>query len=492
MDDDDLFPPRPPPRFLVGDEPARPEAAAPVDKDPALSVGDLGRALKRAVESGWPMPVWVFGEVTGARPAPKGHHYFSLRDEDEDASVDMVMYRTSLTPRARGLLVDGSRVKLRGKPTMWTPRGRLQFVVDRVEAAGKGALLEALERLKEKLTAEGLFDASRKRKLPADPRVVGVVTSATGAVIHDICKVAFRRGGARILLSPATVQGATAPASIVRALQMLQKVPEVDVIIIGRGGGSLEDLLAFSDEAVVRAIARSPVPVVSAVGHEVDVSLADFAADARAATPSQAAELVVPDRAAKRAMLEQLQKRLVRSVRARVETASASLHRARTRLGDPRLAMAAHQQRLDDRRARLATVTERRLVRSREERARLASRLERRDPLVVLAAERTRLARGAERLRAAFDVAFARRVSSLQAVAGRLDGLSPLKVLARGYAIAQTSKGRAVRLATDVKAGERILIRTQAARLVVDVVAVSATKPGSGDRGAGGSGASET
>jgi exodeoxyribonuclease VII large subunit len=461
--DDDLFPPLPP--------------APPAPERPrALSVADLGRALKASIEGGWANPVWVEGEVTGARPAPKGHHYFSLRDEREDASIDMVMYRTSLTQRARSLLVDGARVRLRGRPTFWAPRGRLQFVVDRVDPAGRGALLEALEQRKEKLAAEGLFDPSRRRKLPADPRVIGVVTSSSGAVIHDICKVAFRRGGARILLAAAQVQGAGAAGSIVRAIGQLQRVREVDVIIVGRGGGSLDDLLPFSEENVVRAVAGCRVPVVSAVGHEVDVSLTDFAADARAATPSQAAELVVPDRAGRRMMLDHLRTRLHRSMRGRLHEARGALDRRRHRLRDPRVVLASFQQHLDDRRGRLEAILRRRLAREREEHARLQHRLARRHPLAILGQERARLHRVADRLRVLVQAVLARRSSSLHAAAGRLDVLSPLKVLARGYAIAQTTSGRAVRTAADVKSGERILIRAHAARLVADVVAVRETK----------------
>ncbi len=181
-------------------------------------MAELDRAIRGALEDGFPRDVWVEGEVTGARPAASGHLYFSLKDEKEDASIDVVMYRSSVTPRMRPLCVDGARVRLRGRPTLWVPRGRLQLVADRLQAAGRGALLEAIERLKAKLAAEGLFAPERKRPLPGEPRIVGVVTSATGAVIHDVCRVAFRRGGARVLLAPAQVQGSLAVESICRAI----------------------------------------------------------------------------------------------------------------------------------------------------------------------------------------------------------------------------------------------------------------------------------
>ncbi len=212
---------RGPPPSLPLDFTAPAPAAAPTEPPRPLSVGDLGRALKRSLEGSFESPVWVVGEVTGARPATSGHLYFAFKDEREEASIDVAIYKTSLTPRIRAMVVDGARLRLRGRPSFWAPRGRLQFAADRAEPVGRGALLEALERLKAKLAAEGLFDAQLKRPIPAEPRIIGVVTSRTGAVIHDICKVAFRRGSAHVLLAPALVQGAGAALSIRRALAAL-------------------------------------------------------------------------------------------------------------------------------------------------------------------------------------------------------------------------------------------------------------------------------
>ena len=209
--------------------------------------------------------VWVEGEVVGARPAASGHLYFTLKDQAEDAALDVVMYRANLTQRVRGIAKDGARVRVRGRPAFWAQRGRLQLAADRLELAGRGAILEAIEKLKEKLAAEGLFDPDRKRPLPKDPRTIGVVTSAGGAVIHDICKVAARRGGAHVLLAPARVQGDGAAESVTRSLRMLEKVATVDVVIVGRGGGSFDELLcgatrrsyAPSRGVVFRSSARS-------------------------------------------------------------------------------------------------------------------------------------------------------------------------------------------------------------------------------------------
>lgn len=435
-----------------------------------LSVAQLGRVLGRALDRAFSAAVLVEGEVTGARPAPSGHVYFTLKDEEEEASLDVVLYRTSITPRARQLIRDGARLRVRGKPTYWSPRGRLQFVGDRVEPSGTGALLEALEKRKQKLKEEGLFAAERKRPLPHEPRIVGVVTSAAGAVIHDICKVAFRRGGARILLAPAQVQGFGAADSVRRALLQLQRVPEVDVIIVGRGGGSQDDLLAFHDEDLVRAVAACTVPVVSAVGHEVDVTLVDFAADARAATPSQAAEMVVPDRYARSRLLEERSMRLRRAMHARIAEERAHAARLAKAFGDPRLLIANAQQRVDDRLARLNRGMERRMTRRREELASLVARLGAAHPRARIARDRAELASLKARL---FETTRARLVherSDVRQLGARLDAMSPLKVLARGYAIATRDRdGRAVRDAAEVSPGERVTVRVASGSFAAQV-----------------------
>lgn len=457
-----------------------PRAPAPQPEEPrALSVSELNRAIKGALDLTFATSVWVEGEVTGARAAPSGHLYFSLKDEKEEACVDVVIYRSNVTPRMRVLCVDGARLRLRGRPTFWAPRGRLQLVADRAQAAGRGALLEALERLKAKLAAEGLFDPERRRPVPAEPRVVGVVTSPTGAAIHDVCRVAFRRGGARLLLAPAQVQGAGAAESIVRAIMALQQVSEVDVIIVGRGGGSADDLGAFNEEAVVRAVAGCRVPIVSAVGHEVDVTLVDFASDARAATPSQAAEMVVPDRAARRELLRRTRLHLAKAMRARLTEDQVVLGRIGRSLGDPRLAIAAHQQTLDDRSARLAASVRAALARQRGGHARTNQRLVLQSPRSVLARERAELTQAAHRLSNVWTSASERRRAVLARAGARLDALSPLKVLARGYAIATRDDGRAVRGASDVGVGDTLHVRVREARVEARVVGVEPVPGGS-------------
>jgi exodeoxyribonuclease VII large subunit len=447
-----------------------PEGAG--DEPRVFRVAELDRALKRNVESAYPVPVWVEGEVVNASHAASGHVYFTLKDEAEDAAIDAVMYRTAVTPKGRALLANGNRIRLRGKPTLWVPRGRLQLVGDRVDAAGRGALLEALEKLRKQLAAEGLFDAARKRPLPSEPRCIGVVSSASGAVIHDIKKVAHRRGGAHILLAPALVQGAGAPESIVRALGLLERVMDVDVIVVARGGGASDDLGAFNDERVVRAVVGCRVPVVSAVGHETDVTLTDFAADARAATPSQAAECIVADRSARIALLAETKTRLATVMTARLRRLELEVLRAQKRLGDPHRLVAEQAQRLDDLSARLADEA-RVCVTARQARLTdLERRLLRVHPQTVLArlrAERTGLHQ--RLVQAATQRVLVQR-RNLAAAAETLHALSPLRVLGRGYSIVQTEGGRAVRGPGDVRPGDRLRVRVQHALLGVEVTDV--------------------
>ncbi len=424
---------------------------------PVLSVGELDRRLKRLVE-GNTADVHVEGEISGFKPHTSGHAYFTLKDEQEDAAIECVMYK-SAPPRARRLLADGARVVIIGRATVWAPRGRLQLLAENARPAGRGALLEALERLKERLAAEGLFAPERKRPLPAEPRVIGVVTSGDGAAIHDIAEVAFRRGPVRILLARAPVQGPEAASRMARALMLLAQIPEVDAIILGRGGGSADDLSAFNDEALVRAVAASPVPVVSAVGHEIDVTLTDLAADRRAATPSQAAEILVPDAEGRAAAVRHLATRMHRAARHRVAEARASLDRQRSRLGSPDRLLADRRQGIDDARARLAAAVQRAVSAERAAALRLEKRILARHPSAVVAGLRGALGPLEVRLHAAARARIARLRGGLADAAGRLDALSPLAVLGRGYAIAHGPSGRALVDASSVRPGDEVRVR---------------------------------
>ncbi|HVU00735.1 MAG TPA: exodeoxyribonuclease VII large subunit [Polyangiaceae bacterium] len=428
-----------------------------------IGVADLLRTLRRAAESATGKD-WVEGEVTSLRVAASGHLYFCLKDEREDAILDCVMYRSQAL-RARRHMIDGARVQVFGRATVWAPRGRLQLVVDQARPAGKGALLAALEALKEKLRAEGLFAPERKRPLPPEPRVVGVVTSAHGAAIHDVVTVAFRRGGVRIVLSPALVQGDYAVESILNALDRLDRLRELDVVIVGRGGGSSEDLMAFNDERVVRRVAAMHVPVVSAVGHEVDTTLTDAVADVRAATPSEAAERVVPDHASVQERLRRLEGALGRAMRARLGEDAHVVTRLRTKLGDPRIVIAEKQQSLDDLGLRLERRATRSIRRRRSALDSLRARLATRHPRAVVAQAKAELGPLALRLSGAAERRLRAARGSLSGMVSELDALSPLAVLSRGYAIATREDGRAVRRAAEVSPGDPIRVRLGSGRL---------------------------
>lgn len=401
---------------------------------------------------------WVEGEVTSLKRAASGHVYFCLKDEREDAVLDCVMYRLQ-AQRSRRHLSDGARIQLAGRATVWAPRGRLQFVGEAARPAGRGALLEALERLKQRLAAEGLFSPERKRPLPAEPRVVGIVTSLQGAALHDICTVAFRRGSARLVVSPALVQGEGAPQSILAAIDLIERHPELEVLIVGRGGGSSDDLMAFNDERVVRRLARVRVPVVSAVGHEIDVTLADLVADVRAATPSQAAELVIADAVSRAQALRRCRSQLVRAMVARINEDRATVDRLRSRLSDPRFLIADRQQLLDELSGRLERQLGRALSRRRTRLELCHRRLLARHPRAVLAASRGSLSPLREQLRAGMRLALKTSRGRLSEQVAALDSLSPLSVLGRGYAIVSHQDGRAVRSAAEVALGERLRVR---------------------------------
>ena len=280
------------------------------DGPPVISVSQLVQGVNRLLELRFPR-LCVEGEVSGLRIVASGHAYFTLKDDF--AAVPVTMWRSNVE-RQTFEMHDGQMLRVFGNVGLYLKSGKFQLYAERCEPAGLGARMQELEALKRKLQEEGLFDADRKRPLPRWPRRIGVVTSSHGAAIHDILKVARRRCPSKILLASAVVQGPDAPRTIVRGIKRLCRFDDVDVIIVGRGGGSVEDLWAFNDERLARTIAQSPIPIVSAVGHEVDVSVSDMVADVRAATPSHAAELVVPDLAGFEHRLATLERRMTRGI----------------------------------------------------------------------------------------------------------------------------------------------------------------------------------
>ena len=462
------------------------------------SVAELVNRAHRVVEQAF-NGVHVEGEVTNLRLVSSGHAYFTLTDGG--ALLPVAMWRSALS-RLRFRLQDGQRLRVFGRPGIYAAQGKFQLYAERAEPAGQGALLLQLERLKAKLAAEGLFDPARKRPIPRWPTRIGVVTSPTGAAIHDILKVARRRCPVQILLSPAQVQGDAAPQSIIAALLRLQTIPDVDVIILGRGGGASEDLWAFNDEALARAVAACTVPVVSAVGHEVDTTLVDFVADLRAATPSHAAELVVPDRDAFFQRLAQLQRRLALATRrrlldehARRERAHQRLHAVARRLAyAPRRTLAAllarlqtqhPRQRLARDRRRLADLVARlqaqhprqRLTALRRRLADLFTRLDAEHPRHRLTSARTRLLAAEATLRRRGPQLSQSARVRLARAAGALDALSPLAVLARGYAIATTEAGRTITDAAQTTPGDELRLHLHRGTLRIGVLARELASP---------------
>lgn len=431
-----------------------------------LSVYELTQGLKQTVEE-FTSGCHVEGEVGRLQRPTSGHVYFSMKDDRRDAMIDCVMYKRDAM-RFGARLIEGQRVQLRGRATFYPPRGRLQFVADVAKPAGQGALLEALLRLKEKLIAEGLTDAGRKRPLPQFPRRVGVVTSRTGAAFADIRSVAFRRGGVGLLLAPCVVQGDGAVVSIVRALDQIEAAG-VDVVILGRGGGSAEDLMAFNDEQVVRRVASMRVPVVSAVGHEIDIALTDLVADARAATPSAAAEMVVPDVLAHVQHLGNLRTRLVRTMRSQLTNYNFRVHQRRTKLGDPRFALLQSQQALDEQRSELRRLVLMRVTMEKSILERQRRGLLLLHPRNVIGRGRAELAPMRTTLAATMRSAILQRAGTLRELGVALDALSPLSVLGRGFALVSSPERRVLRDASELNVGDDVTVLLQKGRFLANV-----------------------
>lgn len=437
-----------------------------------LRVSQLNRYVRATLEERWG-DVWVEGELRDVTLPGSGHVYFTLCDEAEPAQVRGVMFRSDAR-RSRAKLENGARVKLRGSLSLFEPRGSYQLIARVALPHGLGERELLLEALRKKLEAEGLLAVERKRALPLLPRCIGVVTSRSGAALHDIVRVAHGRCPVRIVVSPCTVQGSEAPLSIARAIEKVQRIPELDVVIVGRGGGSSEDLIAFSDELVARAIATCRVPVVSAVGHEVDVSLADLVADVRAATPSNAAELCVPDRAALVARLEAEQRHLERGLEVRLSRARLRLSRLAQRVHDPRSLLSALERRLNTAQAELAGALSQRTRDAKQRLAALMERLARRDPRIAHSRHRTKLLALEARLRSAGRTLGQRRAALLSTQAARLHALSPLAVLGRGYAIAlHEASGKALLDASECKPGDALRIRLHEGEVAARVEATA-------------------
>ena len=410
--------------------------------------------------------VWVEGEISNlARPA-SGHMYFTLKDSG--AQVRCALFRQSAT-RVRQALRDGLAVRVRGKVSLFEGRGDYQLILDTVEPAGDGALRLAFEALKEKLGAEGLFSAERKKPLPAHPQRIGVITSPTGAVIRDIISVFGRRAPqVELNLIPTAVQGREAIAQIVRAIRLADGLG-FDALILARGGGSLEDLWCFNEEAVARAVAACVTPIVSAVGHETDVSISDFVADVRAPTPSAAAELLAPDSSGIRQRLDGLQRRLLLRMQNRLSHDRLRLDSLTRRLRHPGERLRQQAQRLDDLDMRLRRAFLLSLNKRRERLARAETRLAAQHPGRNLKLLAQRLDSLAERLPRAMRELLKDRRQRFQAQLQTLQVVSPLATLARGSSILLDDQGQAIRSAEQTRNGQRLTARLDQGELLVRV-----------------------
>jgi exodeoxyribonuclease VII large subunit len=449
---EDEEPPLEDPRF----EPSPP--VPPRVERRIYTVSELTAGIRALIETKF-SEVWLEAEISNCKVWNTGHMYFTLKDGG--AQIKAVMFRTAVR-YLRFKPEDGLHVVARGRLGVYEPKGEYQIVCEHMEPHGLGALQLAFEQLKTRLQAEGLFDPARKRPLPALPRRIGIVTSLDGAALRDILKVLRRRApNASVLIRPARVQGEDAAADVATAIRMLGRVPGVDVLIVGRGGGSIEDLWAFNEERVARAIVACPVPVVSAIGHEVDFTIADFVADLRAPTPSAAAEMVVAATEEFRNRIDRLTGRLRAAARGGLQRRRGAVHLLSSRRG---LAGFAARVGMRGRHAAELTHHLRSAVRGLiEERARdyrgWRQRLEQRDLARRLASIHGRLTAAEGRLTGAAHKTRHRADARFRALAGRLENLSPLAVLGRGYAVCwNEDKTAIIRSAATVSPGDRVQV----------------------------------
>ncbi len=433
-----------------------------------FTVGELAESI-RAAFAGEFANIWVSGEISGTKIAPSGHAYFTLKDQT--AQIQCVCYRNSLR-LVKFKPLDGISVLAKGRLDFYDARGATQFLVEAIEPQGFGALQLAFEQLKKKLSEEGLFEQARKRPLPMLPERIGIVTSPTGAVISDMLQVIERRfPGRHLRLYPALVQGEGSVEQVVRGIDYFSESGWAEVLIVARGGGSLEDLWTFNEEAVARAIARCAVPVISAIGHETDFTIADFVADLRAPTPSAAAELVLPTRASVVQSFVAREGLVLQSLRWRLSTLSRKLEQLGLERASGALQRSINRrlQTIDDAEYRIREVWRRKFDADARALRVLQSRLQALDVRVRFGQAHRRLDAGNTALG---RMARARLVGSratLEPLRAQLTQLSPLKILERGYAIATNASGQIVKSAADAPRGMQLEVRLARGRIAAKV-----------------------
>lgn len=432
------------------------DTADALNKRDIYSVSRLNREVRTVLESGFPL-LWIEAELSNFARPTSGHWYFTLKDEA--AQVKAAMFRNKnmlvrLTPK------EGMQVLVRARISLYEARGDYQLIVEHMEEAGEGELRRRFEALKQKLASEGLFDADQKQALPEHIRRVGIVTSSSGAAIHDIITTLQRRFPMEtIILYPTAVQGKGAEQEIAAAIKIANQRNEVDVLIVGRGGGSLEDLWAFNEEVVARAIYASTIPVVSAVGHEVDFTIADFVADVRAATPTAAAELVSSDRYQWLHKLQQLQQRLGYLMQQQLRQGQQQLHWVRQRLKHPGERVQQMMLRLDELEQRRQLALQHALQHRQNQLHTLQARLQQHNPLRHVQRLLQQNQNFSQRIQSSMQYTLKNRQQQLQHLMHTLDAVSPLNTLKRGYAIVTTETQQVVRRAQDTQVGQTVTTR---------------------------------
>lgn len=428
-----------------------------------LTVSELSGMIRSTIELEY-SNLWLEGEISNLRTPGSGHIYCTLKDES--SQIRAVLFRSNGT-RIRFALQEGMQVIVRGRLTVYEPRGEYQIVIDAVEPKGVGALQLAFDQLKDKLTAEGLFDERRKKPIPLFPRTVGLVTSIDGAAVRDILTVLKRRWPLlRIIIVPVQVQGEGAARQIADGLSLLNEESDVDVIIVGRGGGSLEDLWSFNEEMVVRAIAASRIPVVSAVGHEVDVTLADFAADHRAPTPSAAAEAIVPVLEEVVGRLHELTLRTEQAMSRHCLVEWRRLDAQSRGLAQIRFRIQEESQRTDEATDRITALLHQRLALGREVLRERQCDLARLNPVLLVKRGLAVIPQFIKRLERQMSLSLDRRRRLIGSTVARLNALSPLAILGRGYSLLFTAlDGEIIRRSQDVQAGDKVVARLSEGQL---------------------------
>lgn len=441
------------------------EAPEKAKKEPEIiSVSDLNKLVRGQLETRFNL-IWIKGEISNFKPHTSGHFYFSLKDSK--AQVSAVMFK-GFNQGLKFKPKDGLEVIVRGKITVYEPRGSYQVFCELMEPVGAGALQLAFEQLKKKLELEGLFAQSKKRPLPEHPKHVAIVTSPTGAAIRDILNILGRRNkGLRVTIVPALVQGAGAAASIVEAMKKAQMLSDIDVMIVGRGGGSIEDMWCFNEEPVARAIATCRVPIISAVGHEIDFTIADFVADLRAPTPSAAAELVAKNSDELLSNLDKLKQRLWKSWTHTLHIRKQSLQHYSQRLVDPKRYLQEMMQRCDELTFRLENGLKN-IMRSKQQKVVLyLSRLG--SPAERLKLRQQRVQKAFEKLGMLIRAQLQKKDTRMIRAAGVLDSLSPLKVVSRGYSVIRKANGEVVRSSKQVKVSDQLSVQMAEGKMNVEV-----------------------